>query len=315
MSTRSDGSGRLFVGPLAFDPDSGELTGPAGVQRVAPQPGALFTLLASRPGEVVTRDEVREHLWPGGKVEFEQGIAFAIREVRKAIEAAGGDPASLETIPKRGFRLRVGGAGIPTQPAEPPVPGPTDPADTIVPAPSDRPDRFEPRGEAQTPRPARAETWRALVRPLVIVGIVGAIGLAALIRGAPPPSLPAVALFVHDTEADAHAQLARAIGFELTTALTWAFEGQLSVVGPTGTATLSGPNDTEGARAALGACLVVSGGVRAVSADTVVVFTQVVRTLDRAHAWAAQDTVPLEVGAARVVPRVVEGVRLAAAAC
>jgi hypothetical protein len=77
---------------------------------------------------------------------------------------------------------------------------------------------------------------------------------------------------------------------------------------------LSGPNDTEGARASLGACLIVSGGIRAVTPDTVVVFTQVVRTLDRVHAWASLDTVPVA-AAGRVVAGVVRGVEGAADAC
>jgi len=106
LSSRGDEPpGRVAVGDLGFDPGSGELTGPAGVRRIPPQPASLLALLAVRQGEVVTRDHIRQRLWPGGKVEFEQGIAFAVREVRKAIESVGGDPAMIETVPKRGFRL------------------------------------------------------------------------------------------------------------------------------------------------------------------------------------------------------------------
>jgi DNA-binding winged helix-turn-helix (wHTH) protein/TolB-like protein len=269
MSTPSDRSHLLSIGHLRFDPDSGELTGRTGVERIAPQPASLLRLLASRPGEVVTRDEIREHLWPGGRVEFEQGIAFAVREVRRAIESLGGDPAILETIPKRGFRLM----------ATPPVPAP--------------------------PR-------HRLVR-FAVLGVVAAVGLAlGLTRDSAPP--PVVVVFAHEAEDAGHGALARSVGFELTTALAEAFEGRLGIVGPTGTSTLSGPDDTEGARSSLGACLVVSGGIRAVGPDSVVVFTQVVRTLDRVHAWAGQDTVPIAAAAA-VVPGVLEGVERSATAC
>lgn len=285
MSAGTDGSGPLAVGDLVFDPASGELTGPAGAERIAPQPASLLALLAARPGEVVTRDEIREHLWPGGKVEFEQGIAFAVREIRKAIDAVGGDPSVLETIPKRGFRLAAGASGPDERAAAAPTPVP------------------------------RAESWRAFVRPLVTLAIVGGIGVAALLRGGAPASMPGVVVFAHETESDAQAELARALGFELTTALTRAFAGRLGVVGPTGTSTLSGPNDTEGARASLGACLVVSGGIRALGADTVVVFTQVVRTSDRFHAWASTDTVSFAGAAAAVAPRVVAGVEAASSVC
>ena len=282
MSDDGEGEGRLAVGVLRFDPESGELTGPAGLCRLAPQPASLLTLLASRPGELVTREEIRESLWPGGRVEFEQGIAFAVREVRKAIESAGDDPTVLETIPKRGFRLNA------------------------------------PRGSsvAGTPptRPRRANSLRLVLPPLGAVAVIAAIGLGVSLVGRPSADLPAVVVFVHDTEEDDHVDLAQALGYELTTTLTREFTGRLGIIGPTGSAVLTGPDDTDGARASLGACLVVSGGIRAVGIDSVVVFTQVVRTLDRVHAWASQDTVHVS-AAATVVPVVVEGVGSAASAC
>jgi DNA-binding winged helix-turn-helix (wHTH) protein/TolB-like protein len=287
MSEADGAAGRLEVGDLAFDPESGELTGPVGLSRLAPQPASLLSLLASHPGELLTRDEIRQRLWPGGRVEFEQGIAFAVREVRKAIESVGGDAALLETIPKRGFRLNA------------PVVAPAAPV---------------PPATTPTTRPRRANSLRLVVPPLGAVVVIAAIGLGVSMMGRPPADLPAVVLFVHDTEDDGHEELAQALGYELTAALTRAFDGRLGIIGPTGSAVLSGPNDTEGARASLGACLVVSGGIRAVGADSVVVFTQVVRTLDRVHAWASQDTVSTS-GVGTVVPIAVEGVGRAARAC
>jgi DNA-binding winged helix-turn-helix (wHTH) protein/TolB-like protein len=284
MSTRDQVPERLSVGLLSFDPVSGELTGPSGVERIAPKPAALLARLAARPGQVLTRDEVREELWPGGKVEFDQGIAFAIREVRKAIEAAGGDPDLIETIPKRGFRLAV----------SPSVSGPM-PVPPAA-APPQRPPR---RG------------GRALA---VLTAVAGPV-LAVLIARDPVESAPVVVVFEHGSEAGAEQAMARALGFELTTALTAALADEIGVVGPTGAAGLSGPNDTEGARASLGACLVVSGAIRSLGPDSVVVFTQVVRTSDRVHVWAAQDTVLATGAAAVVVPRVLEGVEGAATGC
>jgi TolB-like protein len=254
---------------------------------------------------VVTRDDVRDRLWPGGKVEFDQGIAFAVREVRAAIQAAGGDPALLQTIPKRGFRLKaVSGAG-----AALPVPGLA--AWTPVPTATD---------VGAPPEGAGAHSGRthALGRRLGVITAVGAaVALALWLRRpeAPANSLPAVVVFTHDTEVSTNAALARALGSELTTELTRALAGRLGVIGPTGTSTLSGPDDTEGARASFGACLVVSGGIRGVGVDSVVVFTQIVRTGDRVHVWAALDTVAARGAAALVVPGVVEGVEGAIAAC
>ena len=287
MSAHTDGSRHLAVGSLAFDPNSGELSGPGGLARIAPQPASLLSLLASRPGELVARDEIRERLWPGGKVEFEQGIAFAVREVRKAIESAGGDPTVLETIPKRGLRLR---------------------------APAAPPSDLAPPREAAPTSPARARSLRLVLPPLAAIAVIVALGLGISLVARPSAERPSIVVFMHDTEDAGHADAAGAVGRELTTALTRAFDGRLGIIGPTGSVVLSGPNDTEGARVSLGACLIVSGGIRAVTRDTVVVFTQVVRTLDRVHAWASLDTVPID-ATTRIVPIVVQGVESAAGAC
>jgi DNA-binding winged helix-turn-helix (wHTH) protein/TolB-like protein len=285
MSTRDEVPERLSVGLLSFDPVSGELTGPSGVARIALKPAALLARLAARPGQVLTRDEVREELWPGGKVEFDQGIAFAMREVRKAIEAAGGDPDLIETIPKRGFRLAASSS----------VSGPT-----AVPPAFSSPQR----------------PLRRLGRPLVaMLTVVAGLALAVRLARDSFESPPVVVVFEHGAEEGAQQEVARALGFELTTALTGALADEIGVVGPTGAAGLSGPDDTEGARASLGACLVVSGGIRSVGPDSVVVFTQVVRTSDRVHVWAALDTVLATGAAAVVVPHVLEGVEGAATGC
>jgi DNA-binding winged helix-turn-helix (wHTH) protein len=293
MSGRDEGSRRLAVGPLWFDPHSGELSGPGGTARIAPQPASLLTLLASRPDELVARDEIRERLWPGGKVEFEQGIAFAVREVRKAIESAGGDPAVLETIPKRGFRLRA--AAAPS-------------LETRLPPES------APPTEAVRAAPARLGSLRLVLAPLAAVAVVAVVGLGIALVAPPSGERASIVVFTHGVEDPGHANVAGALGRELTTALTRAFDGRLGIVGPTGAAALSGPNDTEGARASLGACLIVSGGIRAVTRDTIVVFTQVVRTLDRVHAWASLDTVAVS-ATGTVVPIVIRGVEGAAGAC
>lgn len=290
MSTPAAASRRFELGPMRFDSGSGELAGPSGVHRIAPQPASLLALLAARPGEVVTRDEIREHLWPGGKVEFEQGIAFALREVRKAVEAAGGDPAIIETIPKRGFRLLVGSSAA----------APAASSSTGAPTPA--------------PPPASVPAYRQLLHLTALVPALVVIALVSILVPS-TGSLRAVAVFPHEVEAPGQAGLASTLGIELTTALTRELEGRLGVVGPTGTAGLGGPDDTDGARDALGACLVVSGGIRAVGPDSIVVFTQIVRTSDRVHVWARLDTVALAVAAEGVVPGVVAGVEEAAGGC
>ena len=71
-----------------------------------PQPFKLLQLLISRPGELVTRDEIREELWGADTfVDFEQGVNSAIKQVREALSEDADRPLYIETVPKRGYRF------------------------------------------------------------------------------------------------------------------------------------------------------------------------------------------------------------------
>jgi TolB-like protein len=150
------------------------------------------------------------------------------------------------------------------------------------------------------------------------VGSVVLLALVAVAVFARPAAPPVLVLFEHDYGADAAAaELASDLATQLTTTLTATFPGRLAVIGPTGSAMLAGPNDTEGARAELRACLVLSGAARIVGPPPgrVVVFTQIVRTSDRVHVWASQDTTSMADAVVGVLPRIVEGVREALVGC
>lgn len=243
MSDANKFEGPESTGVFAYDPASGELSGPSGETRVAPQPGALLELLMARSGEVVSRDQIREHLWAGGKVEFEQGIAFAVREIRKAMETAGVHPDPVETIPRRGFRLKSG--------AVQGVSG-TGPGKSVG---------DQPRESSAAGGPVVESPPAARVTPVLI----GAFGIATVLISAVlllgRPTLPIVGIFAHQTsDDDALATLSEAIAIEFTSELTADLGDAGGVIGPTGTAVMDGPNDTDGARE-IGACLIVSGAI------------------------------------------------------
>jgi hypothetical protein len=66
----------------------------------------LLQLLANRPGEVVTREEIRSLLWGQDTfVDFEQGVNTAIRQIRDALGEDAEHPLYIETVPKRGYRF------------------------------------------------------------------------------------------------------------------------------------------------------------------------------------------------------------------
>ena len=288
-----------------LDVETGDLTGPDGRKtRLAPQPTRLLALLAGANGRLVTRERIAETLWPHGSVEVDQGIGYAMREVRKALEAVGCDPATIETIPRRGFRLR-------STAAEAHAPGR---AGGEAAASVEREgSAVVPTGHAggdPTPPPIRSALAVAVLALLAAVAILAS---AASLR--PPPSMPIVILFQHRTDDGRGDTAARALATTLTTRLTRDYAGAVGVVGPTGTSTLDGPDDTARAREELGACLVVSGSLRVVPGGEAVVFTQIVRTADRVHVWASTDTLVRLEAYQGLVPPILAAIADAATGC
>lgn len=91
-----------------FDERDGRLENPASGIAVTlrPQVGRLLAVLLAQHGEVVHRDAVRVAVWgEDAVVDFDSGLAALMRELRKAFVEVGLDPALIETIPRRGYRL------------------------------------------------------------------------------------------------------------------------------------------------------------------------------------------------------------------
>jgi DNA-binding winged helix-turn-helix (wHTH) protein/TolB-like protein len=114
---------RFRFGEFEFDAGSGELCrvdGTDGPQRLPPQPARLLALLVERRGDLVTRDEIRESIWPGVEVEFDSSLHFCIRQIRAALGDSAGNPRYVETLPRRGYRLipAVDAVGDAPEPAE-----------------------------------------------------------------------------------------------------------------------------------------------------------------------------------------------------
>src|SRR6201990_438142 len=79
----------------------------AGVKiRVQQQPLKLLEVLLERPGEVVTRDELRSRVWPNESFgDFDQAVNIAIAKLRSALGDSADNPRYIETLPKRGYRF------------------------------------------------------------------------------------------------------------------------------------------------------------------------------------------------------------------
>jgi DNA-binding winged helix-turn-helix (wHTH) protein/Tol biopolymer transport system component len=70
------------------------------------QPFQVLVLLLERPGEVVTREEVRNRLWPADTfVDFDHSLNAAVRRLRDALGDSAENPTFVETVARRGYRF------------------------------------------------------------------------------------------------------------------------------------------------------------------------------------------------------------------
>jgi DNA-binding winged helix-turn-helix (wHTH) protein/tetratricopeptide (TPR) repeat protein len=89
-----------------MDLRSGELRANGTSVRLQPQPAKVLALLVRRRGETVTRNEIIEEVWGSDTfVDYEQGLNFAIRQIRSALGDDAERPVYVETVPKRGYRF------------------------------------------------------------------------------------------------------------------------------------------------------------------------------------------------------------------
>ena len=105
MAQRADTAVRRF-GSFELDLDAERLLKNGRTIRIQPQPFRLLCLLTNRPGVLVTREEIQAALWAGDTfVDFEQGVNFAIKQVREALGDRAEDSLYVQTVPKRGYRF------------------------------------------------------------------------------------------------------------------------------------------------------------------------------------------------------------------
>jgi serine/threonine protein kinase/Tol biopolymer transport system component len=91
-----------------LDLRAGELRRNGVKVRLPDQSIQVLAKLLDHAGEVVTREELQQELWPNGTiVEFEAGINAAIKRLRQALEDSAEEPKFIETLPRRGYRFLV----------------------------------------------------------------------------------------------------------------------------------------------------------------------------------------------------------------
>src|SRR5262250_718703 len=93
-------------GPFEVDLRSRELRKDGVRVRLQEQPFQILIMLLERAGDVVTREEIRDRLWPNGTfVDFEHSMNAAIKRLRAALGDTAENPKFVETLHRRGNRF------------------------------------------------------------------------------------------------------------------------------------------------------------------------------------------------------------------
>src|SRR5205814_9686325 len=92
--------------PYALDLRSGELRKFGTKVKMGEQAFQILCLLLERPGEMVSREELRAKLWATDTfVDFDHGLNSAVQRLRDCLSDSAGKPRWVETIPRRGYRF------------------------------------------------------------------------------------------------------------------------------------------------------------------------------------------------------------------
>lgn len=146
--------------------------------RLQDQPFQVLALLLERPGELVTREEIQQRLWPADTyVAFDDGLNTAIKKLRLALGDTADNPRFIRTIPRAGYRFIAPVSLVPV--AEKPDAGETAPLPETGALPE----------VASAPEPQSAEPRRgrrAVLAVALLIALVAAV-VFALRRPLPPP--------------------------------------------------------------------------------------------------------------------------------
>src|SRR2546428_7809266 len=96
----------LHFGVFEVDVRSGELRKQGVRIKLQEQPFHVLAVLLQRPGEVVTREQLRSENWSADTfVDFDNSLNTAINKLREALGDSADNPRFIETLPRRGYRF------------------------------------------------------------------------------------------------------------------------------------------------------------------------------------------------------------------
>jgi TolB-like protein/DNA-binding winged helix-turn-helix (wHTH) protein/tetratricopeptide (TPR) repeat protein len=274
-------------GRFEADLQQGTLTRDGTLVKIQPQPFKVLALLLRRAGEVVTRDEIRLEVWGEETfVNFDQGLAYCLNQIRGALGEQAQAAQYVQTLPRRGYRFLA------------PVSWERTPA--AVPS-------------------AVAEEARLPKRGLAAAALVAALAAVLVVREAPSPAsgqartLVAVLPFEELGPETSAEHLGHAMTEEMITEIGRIVPERLGVIARTSAMRYKDVRpDLERLRGELGVDHVLEGTVQR-AGDRMRVTARLVRVSDRAQMWArtydhdVRDVLALQARVASDVARSVAG--------
>ncbi|HEY3245597.1 MAG TPA: winged helix-turn-helix domain-containing protein [Phycisphaerae bacterium] len=242
-------------GAFEFDDRASILKRRNRLVAIEPQPARALALLLSRAGEVVTREELRAHLWGDDThVDFDRGLAYCIGQLRASLWDPAETPRFVQTLPRRGFRFIA----------------PVEKIDTDTP-----------------PAPARRfRKGNALAAALAVAVVLGGIGAWLMTRRpAASRSIVAVAVFENLTGVATLDRTVNRLSDVIVERLTALGPERLGVNGNAGI--LRRPRDARDGKAVAtetGASFLVSGQLEMTDGQ-VSLLMQLIRLDDGTHVW------------------------------
>jgi Tol biopolymer transport system component/DNA-binding winged helix-turn-helix (wHTH) protein len=157
--------GKIRFGVYELDRDAMELRKRGVLLRLQEQPLRVLAMLAERPGEIITREQLQERIWGDTFVDFDQSLNKAVNRVREALNDNAGTPQYIETVPRRGYRFIAPVSAPPqTESSAPAAPTSTVPAEIPT-----------------QPRPDKSSSRAGLIAALAIVAVLAALGITTVV--------------------------------------------------------------------------------------------------------------------------------------
>ena len=195
-------SGRIArFGIFELDLFAGELRKNGAKLRLQEQPFRVLAFLLERPGDVVTREELRQKLWPADTfVDFDHSLNTAVNKLRETLGDSASSPRYIETLARRGYRFiapvqtgvepNIGGTGAFASPTRAKSRGPVEQSSTGPTSPQDSPNALHPELEVPMPRRALTRGLFALAQLMYLIFYLAALFRLHAVQGIAESFLP-----------------------------------------------------------------------------------------------------------------------------